>query len=160
MPPAGRRCGAAALPRAKGGSTLAPVLARIFIPLFALVLLAFLVTMVATGRGLDVEREILIAVEPFTILEGFRDTGVSAEVFAHLGPQVAQAADALRAGDLPGCIRGLLTLPMDVVVDTAPALPAAMAAAGREVVRIVCSPAEEIWKYHGGESDYRAELGI
>lgn len=74
--------------------------------------------------------EILIAVEPFTILEGFRDTGVSAEVFAHLGPQVAQAADALRAGDLPGCIRGLLTLPMDVVVDTAPALPAAMAAAG------------------------------
>ena len=36
----------------------------------------------------------------------------------------------------------------------------AMAAAGREVVRIVCSPAEELWKYHGGESDYRAELGI
>lgn len=36
----------------------------------------------------------------------------------------------------------------------------AMAVAGREVVRIVCSPAEEIWKYHGGESDYRAELGI
>lgn len=36
----------------------------------------------------------------------------------------------------------------------------AMAAAGREVVRIVCSPAEEIWKYYGGESDYRAELGI
>lgn len=36
----------------------------------------------------------------------------------------------------------------------------AMATAGREVVRIVCSPAEEIWKYHGGESDYRAELGI
>lgn len=30
----------------------------------------------------------------------------------------------------------------------------AMAAAGREVVRIVCSPAEELWKYHGGESDY------
>ena len=36
----------------------------------------------------------------------------------------------------------------------------AMAAAGREVVRIVCSPAEELWKYHGGESDYRAELGV
>lgn len=36
----------------------------------------------------------------------------------------------------------------------------AMAAAGREVVRIVCSPVEELWKYHGGESDYRAELGI
>lgn len=36
----------------------------------------------------------------------------------------------------------------------------AMAAAGREVVRIVCSPAEELWKYHGGKSDYRAELGV
>lgn len=36
----------------------------------------------------------------------------------------------------------------------------AMAAAGREVVRTVCSPAEELWKYHGGESDYRAELGV
>jgi hypothetical protein len=42
---------------------MAPVLARIFIPLFALVLLAFVVTMVGTGRGIDVEREILIAVD-------------------------------------------------------------------------------------------------
>lgn len=42
---------------------MAPVLARIFVPLFTLVLLAFVVTMVATGRGIDVEREILIAVD-------------------------------------------------------------------------------------------------
>jgi hypothetical protein len=42
---------------------MAPVLARIFVPLFTLVLLAFLTTMAATGRGLDVEREILIAVD-------------------------------------------------------------------------------------------------
>jgi hypothetical protein len=40
---------------------MAPVLTRIFAPLFALVLLTFLVTMVWTGRGIDVEREILIA---------------------------------------------------------------------------------------------------
>jgi hypothetical protein len=39
---------------------MAPVLTRIFTPLFALLLLIFLATMVATGRGLDVEREILI----------------------------------------------------------------------------------------------------
>jgi hypothetical protein len=39
---------------------MAPVLTRIFTPLFALLLLAFLVTMVVTGRGIDVEREILI----------------------------------------------------------------------------------------------------
>lgn len=40
---------------------MAPVLSRIFTPLFALVFLAFLVTMAATGRGFDVERDILIA---------------------------------------------------------------------------------------------------
>lgn len=42
---------------------MAPVLARIFIPLFTLVLLAFVATMALTGRGIDVEREILIAVD-------------------------------------------------------------------------------------------------
>jgi Domain of unknown function (DUF4153) len=39
---------------------MAPVLTRIFAPLFSLMLLAFVVTMVWTGRGIDVEREILI----------------------------------------------------------------------------------------------------
>jgi hypothetical protein len=39
---------------------MAPVLTRIFTPLFALLMLAFLATMVGTGRGIDVEREILI----------------------------------------------------------------------------------------------------
>jgi hypothetical protein len=39
---------------------MAPVLTRIFSPLFALLFLAFMVTMVATGQGIDPEREILI----------------------------------------------------------------------------------------------------
>ena len=39
---------------------MAPVLTRIFSPLFALMFLVFMVTMVATGRGLDPAREILI----------------------------------------------------------------------------------------------------
>jgi hypothetical protein len=42
---------------------MAPVLARVFVPLFALVLLTFVVTMAATGRGIDVEREILIVTD-------------------------------------------------------------------------------------------------
>jgi hypothetical protein len=42
---------------------MAPVLARVFVPLFALVLLTFVVTMAATGRGIDVEREILILID-------------------------------------------------------------------------------------------------
>ena len=40
---------------------MAPVLTRVFAPLFTLVLVAFLATMVWTGRGIDVEREVLIA---------------------------------------------------------------------------------------------------
>jgi len=39
---------------------MAPVLTRIFSPLFALLCIAFMVTMLATGQGIDPEREILI----------------------------------------------------------------------------------------------------
>lgn len=42
---------------------MAPVLARVFVPLFAFVLLAFVLTMAVTGRGIDVEREILIVID-------------------------------------------------------------------------------------------------
>ena len=40
---------------------MAPVLTRLFTPLFAVMLLAFLVTVVLTGRAVDVQREVLIA---------------------------------------------------------------------------------------------------
>jgi hypothetical protein len=40
---------------------MAPVLTRLFAPLFAAVLVAFLATVLWTGRGVDVEREVLIA---------------------------------------------------------------------------------------------------
>jgi len=40
---------------------MAPVLTRLFTPLFALLLLAFLATLAFSGRGLNVERELLIA---------------------------------------------------------------------------------------------------
>ena len=39
---------------------MAPVLTRLFTPLFTLVLLVFLGTMIWTGRGIDVQREVLI----------------------------------------------------------------------------------------------------
>ena len=39
---------------------MAPVLTRLFTPLFTVVLLAFLATMVWTGSGIDVKREVLI----------------------------------------------------------------------------------------------------
>ena len=40
---------------------MAPVLARLFTPLFAVVLLTFLGTILWTGRGVDIERDLLIA---------------------------------------------------------------------------------------------------
>lgn len=40
---------------------MAPVLTRLFTPMFALLLLAFLATLALTGRGLEIERELLIA---------------------------------------------------------------------------------------------------
>lgn len=40
---------------------MAPVLTKLFTPLFTLVLIAFFATMVFTGRAIDVERDVLIA---------------------------------------------------------------------------------------------------
>jgi hypothetical protein len=40
---------------------MAPVLSRLFTPLFAAVLVTFVATMVWTGRGIDIERDVLIA---------------------------------------------------------------------------------------------------
>ena len=47
---------------------MASVLTRLFTPLFAAVLLTFLVTMVWTNRGIDVEREALIAFDLLLVL--------------------------------------------------------------------------------------------
>ena len=56
--------GAALAERKKGViENLAPMLTRVFTPLFAAVLLAFLVTMVWTGRGIDVDRDVLIGLD-------------------------------------------------------------------------------------------------
>lgn len=56
--------GAALVERKKGViEHMAPVLTRVFTPLFAAVLLAFLVTMVWTGGGIDVDRDVLIGLD-------------------------------------------------------------------------------------------------
>ncbi len=47
---------------------MAPVLTRLFTPLFALTLLAFLGTMIGTGRGIDIERNALIAFDLLLVL--------------------------------------------------------------------------------------------
>ena len=45
------------------GSLLAPMLTRLFAPLFAVMLVAFLAVLVGTGRSLDLERDLLIALD-------------------------------------------------------------------------------------------------
>lgn len=47
---------------------MAPVLTRLFTPLFTIVLLAFLVTMAWTGSGIGVEREVLIGFDLLLVL--------------------------------------------------------------------------------------------
>jgi hypothetical protein len=47
---------------------MAPVLTRLFTPLFTLTLLVFLATMVWTGRGIDIERNALIAFDLLLVL--------------------------------------------------------------------------------------------
>lgn len=49
--------------RTRVTGSLAPLLARIFTPLFAFALLALLVTMAWTGAGLQIEREVLIVLD-------------------------------------------------------------------------------------------------
>ncbi len=47
---------------------MAPVLTRLFTPLFAIVLLTFLGTMLWTGAGINIEREVLIAFDLLLVL--------------------------------------------------------------------------------------------
>jgi hypothetical protein len=47
---------------------MAPVLTRLFTPLFAAVLITFLATLVWTGRGIDIQRQVLIAFDLLLVL--------------------------------------------------------------------------------------------
>jgi mannose-6-phosphate isomerase len=76
----------------------------------------------------NAKAEILIALEPFVILEGFREPRSSAQVFAIL--DLPEADAALRSGDLPGAIRLLLGQSAAAVAGDAARLPAAFLQAG------------------------------
>lgn len=71
---------------------MAPILTRVFTPLVTLVLLSFLLTMVVTGHGIDVERGVLIAFDLLLVLvtglviyaASARDTDVPPDIFDRL----------------------------------------------------------------------------
>ena len=54
--------------RRQATERLAPMLARVFTPLFAALLLAFLAALVWTGRGISLDREVLIAFDLLLVL--------------------------------------------------------------------------------------------
>ena len=74
--------------------------------------------------------ELLIAFEPFIILEGFRDPAETAKAFAQLGGRMETVTGALEEGDLARAIKLLLTMSPEDVEAMAPALPEAFAASG------------------------------
>ncbi len=82
---------------------MAPVLTRLFTPLFAAVLVAFLATVLWTGRGIDIERNVLIAFDLLLVVVlglllysvSARDPGAPPGVFDAL--QVVLLVSALLA---------------------------------------------------------------
>lgn len=82
---------------------MAPVLTRLFTPLFVLLLLAFLVTVALTGRAIDIQRDVLIAFDLLLVVVlglllysvSARDPQAPPGVFDAL--QVALLASALLA---------------------------------------------------------------
>ncbi|WP_417665962.1 permease prefix domain 1-containing protein [Pseudidiomarina sp.] len=105
------------LVEAKQGAieNMAPVLARIFTPLFTLLLLAFLVVMLMTGRGFDVQRDVLIGLDLMLVLVlglvlyavSSRDPGKAPSLFDCLQLLLVSAAlcvDLLALGAISGRI--------------------------------------------------------
>ncbi|MDQ3555570.1 MAG: DUF4153 domain-containing protein, partial [Gemmatimonadota bacterium] len=113
---------------------MAPVLTRLFTPLFAATLLVFLATMAWTGRGIDIEREVLIAFDlllvvvlalllhsvsardPYAPRDAFDYLLVALVVSALVADGVALAAIAARITEYGSTPNRLAALGMNVVL--------------------------------------------
>lgn len=74
--------------------------------------------------------EMLIAVKPFSVLQGMRDSRLAESILRCVGGAAIPAADLLAADDVSGTIRYLLALSPEQHGELSPKLPAAAAAAG------------------------------
>lgn len=74
--------------------------------------------------------EMLIALKPFSALQGFRDPGLAAAILEAVGGPTDDAVAALRSGDIRHAIRTLLALSPGQVQSAIDRLPAAAAGAG------------------------------
>ncbi len=74
--------------------------------------------------------EMLIALYPFSILQGLREPSLAIGILDGLGGTAAEAASLLGSGDVKGAIRILLGMSAEELVDLDERLPAVAAAAG------------------------------
>jgi hypothetical protein len=113
---------------------MAPVLTRLFTPLFAATLLVFLATMALTGRGIDIQREVLIgfdlllvlvlalllysvsARDPYAPRSAFDFLLVTLVISALVADGVALAAIAARISEFGSTPNRLAALGMNVVL--------------------------------------------
>jgi hypothetical protein len=113
---------------------MAPVLTRLFTPLFAVMLLLFLVTMAWSGRGIQIERNILIAFDlllvlvlglllysvsardPYTQRDTFDYLLVALVISALIADGFALAAIAARITELGSTPNRMAALGMNVVL--------------------------------------------
>ena len=87
--------------------------------------------------------ELLIALQPFAVLAGWRDEDEAAALLADTDPVLASAADAVRTHDVESAVRQLLALSGDEVIRVMPAfLQSAAAHLGYEELRAYALCAE------------------
>ncbi|MGV1036739.1 MAG: mannose-6-phosphate isomerase, class I [Candidatus Nanopelagicales bacterium] len=74
--------------------------------------------------------EMLIALRPFSALQGLRDRDFAAAILAAVGGPAMQASTLVAAGDPAGAIRALLAVPAEQLPELTASLPAAARKAG------------------------------
>ena len=115
---------------------MAPVLTRLFTPLFTLLLVAFLATMLWTGNAIDIEREVLIGFDLLLVLV----VGLVLYSISARDPQAPPGAfDALQLALVAAAllVDGLALLAISDRISTYGASPNKLAALGENVVLLV-----------------------
>lgn len=74
--------------------------------------------------------EMLIAVRPFSVLQGMRDSALAGAILRSVGGSAAGAADLVESGEVKGAIRQLLAIDPEELVELTKRVPSAAAAAG------------------------------
>jgi len=80
--------------------------------------------------------EMLIALQPFSVLQGLREPHLAAAILDEVGGPCLEAAALVRGGDLKAAIRYLLAIPSEQIPGLVSAVPAAAARAGLDAAAL------------------------